>query len=259
MWYITAFSRLTGVSVRALRHYDAIGLLKPSFRRSNDYRSYTQDDLVRLQLIIALKSMGFSLQDIKNLIEQSGNAAECLSAHKQFLDKTISSLQLASACLTDLLSHMKQSGELDTRLLLLLGEVYKMAQTLKKSGAGTLFSPDQLKRYAELQREFDQISNEEKEAYSQAWDTLVAAVKKHVHQDPYSAIGQKYARQWMDLAQQYWGQDREIGSVIWEAYKHGKLPQDAPEFEGWPAITPDVVKWIDKAVYFMFSGKKKGE
>ncbi len=60
-WYAKELSNLTQVSVRTLHHYDQIGLLKPSLRQSNNYRLYSEKDLLKLQQIIALKFFGFEL------------------------------------------------------------------------------------------------------------------------------------------------------------------------------------------------------
>ncbi|MFZ9035368.1 MAG: MerR family DNA-binding transcriptional regulator [Francisellaceae bacterium] len=46
-WYTKAFAKLTGVTVRTLYHYDAIGLLTPSIRLDNGYRLYSEVDLLR--------------------------------------------------------------------------------------------------------------------------------------------------------------------------------------------------------------------
>ena len=45
-WYVNELSKLTKVTVRTLHHYDKIGLLKPSLRRSNGYRLYSEADLL---------------------------------------------------------------------------------------------------------------------------------------------------------------------------------------------------------------------
>src|SRR5689334_13218011 len=62
---IGELARRAGLSVRALRHYDAIGLLSPSGRRERGARLYGPDDLVPLHRIEALKQMACSLADIK--------------------------------------------------------------------------------------------------------------------------------------------------------------------------------------------------
>ncbi len=63
-WYVKDLSKLTGVSVQTLHHQDKINLLKPSLRLSNGYRIYSEEDLLRLQQIVALKFFGFELTSI---------------------------------------------------------------------------------------------------------------------------------------------------------------------------------------------------
>ena len=70
MLKIGEFSKLSRVSVRMLRHYDEIGLLKPAETdRFTDYRYYTEDQLPTAGRIAALKDMGFSLADIVRILE----------------------------------------------------------------------------------------------------------------------------------------------------------------------------------------------
>jgi DNA-binding transcriptional MerR regulator len=74
MFKIGEFSRLGQVSTRMLRHYDKLGLLIPSQTdKWTGYRYYTLDQLSRLHRIIALKELGFSLQDIVDLLQDEGN------------------------------------------------------------------------------------------------------------------------------------------------------------------------------------------
>lgn len=70
MLKIGEFSKLSRVSVRMLRHYDEIGLLKPAeIDRFTDYRYYREDQLPTVCRITALKDMGFSLADIVRILE----------------------------------------------------------------------------------------------------------------------------------------------------------------------------------------------
>ena len=70
MLKIGEFSKLSGVSVRMLRHYDEIGLLKPAETdRFTDYRYYREDQLPKVCRITALKDMGFSLADIVRILD----------------------------------------------------------------------------------------------------------------------------------------------------------------------------------------------
>ena len=74
MFRIGEFSRLGQVSTRMLRHYDKLGLLVPSHTDEwTNYRYYTLDQLSQLHRIIALKELGFSLQDIADLLQKEAS------------------------------------------------------------------------------------------------------------------------------------------------------------------------------------------
>lgn len=77
MFRIGDFSKMTRVSIKMLRHYDDIGLLKP-FRvdSGSHYRYYSADQLPRLNRIIALKDLGFSLDQIGVLLDERLSAEE---------------------------------------------------------------------------------------------------------------------------------------------------------------------------------------
>lgn len=80
MFKIGDFSRLTRVSVRMLRHYDEIGLLKPqSIDDFTGYRFYSADQIPRVNRIFVLKEMGFSLSEICGLMEKDMDSKQLLS------------------------------------------------------------------------------------------------------------------------------------------------------------------------------------
>lgn len=61
-------TKKTGVTVRALRHYDHIGLLLPAGKTAGGHRLYGEEELTKLQEIQFLKTLGFSLQEIKDML-----------------------------------------------------------------------------------------------------------------------------------------------------------------------------------------------
>ena len=65
-------SRISGVSVRTLHHYDAIGLLKPAAVTEAGYRLYDDEALSRLQTILLFRELEFPLKEIKEIIESPG-------------------------------------------------------------------------------------------------------------------------------------------------------------------------------------------
>ena len=62
-------SKLAGISVRTLHHYDAIGLLSPTETTEAGYRLYDDDALARLQCILLFKELEFPLKDIKEILD----------------------------------------------------------------------------------------------------------------------------------------------------------------------------------------------
>jgi DNA-binding transcriptional MerR regulator len=64
-------AELAGLSVRALHHYDSIGLLTPSARSASGYRLYGDDDLLRLQQILIGRELGLPLEDIRRSLDDS--------------------------------------------------------------------------------------------------------------------------------------------------------------------------------------------
>ncbi|HET9906511.1 MAG TPA: MerR family transcriptional regulator [Anaerolineales bacterium] len=77
MFKIGEFSQLSRVSVRMLRHYDQLGLLKPSRTDTfTNYRYYSADQLPRLNRILALRDLGFSLEQIGNMLDEDLSAEQ---------------------------------------------------------------------------------------------------------------------------------------------------------------------------------------
>ena len=100
MYHIKKAAELSGVSIKTLHHYDKIGLLVP-VKSENGYRTYSQDDLERLQVILYYKYLGFSLDQIAELLaEEKSNLLphltkqlDYLTQERKRLDTLISTLQ----------------------------------------------------------------------------------------------------------------------------------------------------------------------
>ncbi len=77
MFTIGDFANLGRVSVRMLRHYDSIGVLRPAAVDSvNGYRLYNADQLSRLNRVVALKDLGFTLAQVNSILEDKVDPAE---------------------------------------------------------------------------------------------------------------------------------------------------------------------------------------
>lgn len=90
------FAEMSGVTKRALRYYDRIGLLKPGAVSESGQRLYSEDDLLRLQQIVTLKFIGFSLEQIRSVLEQRDiQLSALLAMQREWLEDKIGQLRLA--------------------------------------------------------------------------------------------------------------------------------------------------------------------
>lgn len=79
-------AKLTGISVRTLHHYDAIGLLCPNRNKENGYRNYSEEDMERLQQILFFKECGFPLDKIRKLLNSTSfKKEEAFQVQKKYL------------------------------------------------------------------------------------------------------------------------------------------------------------------------------
>ncbi|MGO4301401.1 MerR family transcriptional regulator [Leifsonia sp. RAF41] len=84
-WSIQDIARIAGTTSRTLRHYDAIGLLKPSRVGGNGYRYYDRNALVRLQRILLLRELGLGLDAVGSVLDDRTDAAPALRDHLAWL------------------------------------------------------------------------------------------------------------------------------------------------------------------------------
>lgn len=85
-WSIHEVATLAGTTSRALRHYDAIGLLAPSGVGANGYRRYDERALVRLQRILLLRDLGLGLAQIADVLDREIDAVDALTQHLSWLE-----------------------------------------------------------------------------------------------------------------------------------------------------------------------------
>jgi effector-binding domain-containing protein len=116
MFKIGDFSRLSRISVKALRFYDEIGLLKPvQVDQFTGYRYYSADQLPRLHYILALKDTGLSLEEIVKLIDNSlapAQLRDIFILKQAELRQRLSEEQQRLAHVEKLLSQIEKEGKM---------------------------------------------------------------------------------------------------------------------------------------------------
>ncbi len=112
--YIGALSKLTGVSRKAIHHYESIGLI-PVPQRKGRYRIYSETDADLILMIRRAQSLGFSLKEVKELASTRAVIRHCpidmvlalVSAKRKELKNTISKIKSQDRQLADLQDVLK--------------------------------------------------------------------------------------------------------------------------------------------------------
>ncbi|MGH3795140.1 MAG: MerR family transcriptional regulator [Pseudonocardiaceae bacterium] len=86
-WKVGQLARLTGLTVRTLHHYDALGLLRPSARTPSGHRLYDEDDVRRLYRVVAMRELGLTLDMIGHLLTGEPDLADLLRDHLAHVDR----------------------------------------------------------------------------------------------------------------------------------------------------------------------------
>jgi DNA-binding transcriptional MerR regulator len=239
-WRIKEMSELTKTSVRMLRHYDKIGLLKPSYRAANDYRYYTAQDLATLQQIVALKYFGFNLNTIKDILQKHQNIYAHLHAQQQLIKQQYDHLQQVSEVLGNILKRLAPDEIPTWNDLTTLIEGYHMTEhlrdKLKKSWAGKALTESQFEEYLVM---YEQFPNE-----FAMRDKLIAQLNNNEFGDPTGPDGEYFMAAMYDIARKIkkvFAQQAKLGSSILASMQSGQLTQ--------LEMTPEGIHWISQATY----------
>lgn len=102
-------AKLSGVSVRTLRFYDEIGLLKPAFYGDNGYRYYEKEQLLFLQQILFYRELGFELAEIQKIVSSPEfDKAKALRSHREKLVKETKRAAALIRTIDKTLAHLER-------------------------------------------------------------------------------------------------------------------------------------------------------
>lgn len=129
------FAGMAEVSVRTIRYYDKQNILKPSYVNENGARFYTDRDLARLQQILLLKYLGFSLDDIREMTVDTADyhmMKNSLEQQHKLIQDRIEQMQLVEAAIRDTADAIEKDHELDWSQMLHLIHLTGMETSLKR-------------------------------------------------------------------------------------------------------------------------------
>ena len=189
LYQIHQFAELAGVTVKALHHYDRLGLLKPG-RTNAGYRRYSDRDLERLEQIIALKFLGFPLKHIRNLLEQSTpKLGESLRLQRRALEEKHMLLGRAIRAIGAAEESLQSGSAADPAVLKKVIEVLAMQDGIEL-----------MKKYYGTEEAWEKRLRYYREGPSPEWQALYRDVSAALNDDPGSDRAQALAERWLELS-----------------------------------------------------------
>ena len=209
-WRIGELAGMAHVSVRTLRHYEAVGLLRPAARTEAGYRLYGGEDVGRLYRVLALRSLGLPLEEIGRAFAGETELADVLARQLQAVER-----------------RMAADGELRRRLRALIDAcagggrptVAQLTDTMEAMAmSDRYYTHDQQETLA---RRRDALGPEGMRAAEQAWADLIAAAEaeRAAGTDPAAPAMQAIAGRWRDLIEQFTGGDPGIRESLGRMYR----------------------------------------
>ena len=128
------FAKMAHVSVRTIRFYDKQNILKPSFVDRNGSRFYTDSDLARLQQIVLLKYLGFSLDDISEMTINDSDyhlMLASLKLQKKMIQDKVEQMQLVEKAIDNTIKEIETNHEMDWSQMLEIIHLANMENSIK--------------------------------------------------------------------------------------------------------------------------------
>lgn len=128
------FARMAHVTLRTIRYYDKVNILKPSLVTNSGARFYTDEDFARLQQILLLKYLGFSLDDIQEMIVDDTDyqyLLNSLNIQLKLVRDRIEQMQLVENAIQDTAELLKKEHNIDWSKMLNLIHLTGMEKSMK--------------------------------------------------------------------------------------------------------------------------------
>jgi len=195
---IREFAQLAGVTVKALLHYDRLGLLRPR-RTEAGYRVYGDRDLERLEQIVALKFLGLPLRQVKSVLEGTAvDLAAALRAQRRAIEKKQELLERAVRAIRAAEESMASGKPADPAALRKIIEVIDMQNSVEA-----------MKKYY-TEEAWDQRRRYYENGPSREWVELYRDAHALAGEDPASEAAQALADRWLALSVRAWTGDPDV-------------------------------------------------
>ena len=190
------FAKKTGQTIRTLHYYDEIGILKPSCVSSSGRRFYSEDEIIALQKIVALKFLGFSLEEIKHFMqEEKWDLKESLAFQKKLLLQKREHIDRVIKAVTHAQHLVEEQETIDPNIFSLLINSIQMENKHK----------EWLKQFmpAETVEKMFDISEEKQLEYEKKLLKIFGELKECYGKDPSDQIVQSLIEKLFSIAKSF--------------------------------------------------------
>jgi DNA-binding transcriptional MerR regulator len=216
VWKVGELAARTGLTVRTLHHYDAIGLLSPLGRTDSSHgsghRLYTAADIARLQQVVSLKQLGFSLEEIREyLVRVDYDPRQVVRMHLARVRGQAAELKRLEEKLAALANALDVAEVVSADEFLSTIEEMMMFEKY--------YTPEQMEY---LQKRREQVGEERMQQAPQEWADLQANVQSAMDAglDPADPKAQELARKWFALVSEFTGGDPGIFQSLKTMYQN---------------------------------------
>ncbi|RJE86303.1 MerR family transcriptional regulator [Paenibacillus sp. 1011MAR3C5] len=205
--------RITGITSRTLHYYDRIHLFKPTHLTEKGYRLYDPSSLEKLQTILFLRELDFSLKEIADILKLTRQE------QKQLLKKQRQTLLSRKQRLETIMKALEEyvSGKDITHLQIFNGS---SVLPLKEQYANEArFIYGETETYKEFNETLEKLSPDDKEQRFQSMEEIFKQIASCVDQDPSSDEVQRLVGEWENNLMQFMTCDAELLACIANTYK----------------------------------------
>src|SRR5262245_53093347 len=198
-------ARRTGLTIRTLHHYDEIGLLKPSLHTESGHRLYTAADIARLQQVISLRQLGFSLEQVGDCLNRADfSPLEVIRLHVARLREQIDMQRGLCERLEALAAHFRQAGEVSADEFLRTIEVMNMIENY--------YTPEQMESFRKRREQSPAAGQDIARQVQDEWNDLLAQYKTEMEKgtDPADPRLQELEKRRRALVSAFSGGDAAI-------------------------------------------------
>jgi MerR family transcriptional regulator, thiopeptide resistance regulator len=198
-------AKRTGLTIRTLHHYDEIGLLKPSLHSESGHRLYAAGDVVRLQQVVSLRQLGFSLEEIRGCLDKPGfSPLEVIRLHVARLREQIELQRRLCQGLEALAELFRPAEEVSAEQFLQAIEVMTMIETY--------YTPEQLESFRKRNEEAAAAGQDIAKQGQADWAALFAELTVEMNKgtDPADPKVQALEKRRQELVNAFTGGDKGI-------------------------------------------------